>query len=144
MLLIHLDADDSDITDALQHKVEPANAALAEIGAYLAPVYLIPVQETEAWLLADLPELRRNFRTNLSNQNLGWTFQNPESLADPKKSIKAAIDIVNQGRRRNQTVDLAKLYGPLGSSIDLNELRKLSSFQRFETDYQGALENILR
>ncbi len=60
---------------------------------------LVPVQEIEAWILADLPAIKR------SNVCPGWNpedeFSNPENVADPKERLEKLSRNAKQHSRYN-------------------------------------------
>ncbi len=135
LLCVHTDADQPDSSNSFANKINPAFKAVSELKVghieYLVPI--VPVQMSEAWILADLALLLEEIGTNLSSSDLGLN-QPPESYSDPKQVISKAIVQARSGlnRRRRRELNITDLYGILGQKIKLDGLRKLSSFQTFE------------
>lgn len=145
VLVVHRDADDPTpaathqdlITPAFDHvRQNPANAC-AEL------VALVPVYETEAWMLADKDLLREHLTTRLTDQQLGLP-KRPEQKNDPKKCLDDAIDHAARHDPKKWRRDLTRssLYEPLGGRLaaDLNKLTGMDSYQTF----RGAVRNLLR
>jgi hypothetical protein len=146
VLCIHTDADSDTDTNAFEHKITPAFAAveglLAE-GLCKNLVAVVPVQMTEAWLLADSTLLKDEIGTAKGDEELG-IHKNPESYADPKQIIENAIRIARQDmpRRRRNELALADLYAPLGQKIALRQLERLASYIKFKKAVRGAFTKL--
>ncbi len=145
VLCIHVDADNSDDKNVTQHKIIPTIAAFDDqvdntICKNLVPV--IPVQMTEAWMLADKELLKDEMNTNKSDVDLGINRE-PESIADPKKVIEDALNVAQAHlpRRRNKIV-IGDLYQPIGQKIAIEKLETLSSFQKFKLSVENALKKL--
>jgi hypothetical protein len=107
-------------------------------------VPIIPVQKTEAWMLAaDHDLLRREIGTSISAQNLGLVnrARQVESDPDPKQTLKEIIRKANAERsRRRREVDLMSLYAPLGRGINLERLGNGPSYKQFVKDLTETLK----
>jgi hypothetical protein len=143
---VQADADNKNAKDTINNKINPALSALAQTNPNTHChnlVAIIPIQETEAWILADTTLLKKEIGTTLTDIELD-IYRSPETIADPKQTIIAAIRRANQNltkkRRHNSTI--SDLYEPIGAQIDLNKLRILPSFQAFETEARAALEKL--
>ena len=146
MLCVHADADSENSRDTYENKINPAIAELAKQDEHRfckVLVAIVPVQETEAWLLADKDLLKREIGTNKSDRELGISRQ-PENMSNPKEIIQNAIRIAREGltKRRRQELDISELYLPIGQTIDLNQLERLVSFQDFEENVRTAFRKL--
>jgi len=137
ILCVHVDADDATDEAVFKHKIDPAFAAVADAPAEESLcrnlVAIVPVQMTEAWMLADTELLRKTLMTTKSDIQLGIKHS-PEKYADPKQTIKDAITIARQKvtKRRRGDLTIAELYLPVGQEIELAKLEKLPSYQKFK------------
>ena len=97
---------------------------------------------TEAWMLADKELLKEEIGTTMSNTDLGIN-RSPESIADPKETIKNALDIAQShlsGRRSR--INIGDLYQPIGQKITMEHLEKLESFNKFKLSVENALKKL--
>jgi len=141
---VHSDADADTANATINNKIYPAKIALAKTNPKTHChniVAIIPVQETEAWMLADTDLFRREIGTKLNNVELDIHRQ-PETIADPKETIITAIRTANQNltKRRRHELSIGDLYESIGSKIDLSKLRLLPSFQAFEREVREAFK----
>lgn len=106
-------------------------------------VGVVPVHETEAWLLADGEALREVLGTRRSAQELGLptAAAQIESLPDPKAVLRNAQARARGGRRRSRA-GLDVPYELLADRARLDCLRRLEAFQRFESDLRRALAEL--
>lgn len=145
VLCVHADADNEKDETTYRHKIEPAKKALKESSEILCAnlVPIVPVQMQEAWLLADLVELKRQIGTNKSDTELGLN-RKPEEFSDPKQAITDAIRIAREGmtKRRREDLKIGELYQPLGQSIPLASLQKLPSYRKFEEHVRDAFREL--
>jgi len=143
ILCIHADADDSTETNCFQNRINPAMAEvenLKENDICKIIVPLIPVQMTESWMLADKELLKREIGTSKTNQELD-IYKHPEQYANPKETIENAIRIARQEKtkRHRRELKIADLYLPIGQSVDLNKLKQLTSYIKFQENVRNAL-----
>lgn len=142
LLFVHSDADSPNAQTTIQTKIQPAKTALQQTDKNTHChniVAIIPVQETEAWMLADTDLFRQEIGTKLNDVALNIHRQ-PETIADPKETIITAIRTTNQNltKRRRHELSIGDLYESIGSKIDLSKLRLLPSFQAFEGEVREA------
>ncbi len=128
LLLVHADADASTRDAAWNKRIQPGFALIHSAlernetvcNRYMA---VIPVQMTEAWMLADSAALLAVIGTNESLASLGLRHSpgQIESIADPKAHINGALETVRQSlpRSRRKYIHLSSLYEPLARRIDL-------------------------
>lgn len=145
VLCIHTDADDDTDQQAFSTRIEPAFESITSFqGEEICKnlVAIVPIQMTEAWLLADTDLLREELGTTKSDNDLGIN-RHPETIARPKELIGEAIRIVFDAlpkRRRRPTLN--DLYLPLGQKINLEKLSRLSSYQKFQEGVRAAYRRL--
>ncbi len=141
VLCVHTDADDSNDATVQRTKITPAfgNVSMREERLCKNLIAIIPVRMTEAWMLADRELLKQEIRTTKSDQELGLA-RRPETIADPKETIKTAIRIAFEDaprRRRNRTT-ISDLYQPIGQKLSLEKLASLPSYVKFRDAVREA------
>lgn len=111
----------------------------------LGCVAVVPVHETEAWPLADPECIRHAFGTRRSDAELGLPA-NPhevEAEPDPKRRLAEAWQGASRGRRtRRRREGYSPFLTVLGEAIDLDRLRRVPAYQRFEQDLEDALRGL--
>lgn len=137
LLILHADADSETTERARTERINPAlqfvsSHSGSEICEEVIP--LIPVHETEAWMLADTDLLRRKIGTPLSDAELGLPT-NPERVSHPKELLQDVILKVHASRskRRRRELTISDLYQPIGSELDVIHLKRLTSYSEFYT-----------
>ncbi len=145
VLCVHTDADAETDLIAFTNKITPAFEAtqnnLKENCQIL--VAIVPVQMTEAWLLADKDTLKQEIGTDKTDHELGL-LRHPESLPDPKKVIENAISIAHQHvtRRHRYQLTLSELYTPIGQKVNLEKLSLLGSYRKFKEAVRAAYQQL--
>lgn len=148
LFCVHRDADNSSAAETLKNIIEPAIATLAELNdeeycKKLIPI--IPIQETEAWMLADSDLLKTQIGATQNDSELGF-HRAPESVASPKEVIENAIRIVQQyqqtSKRRRKGLRIGDLYLSISQLIDLQVLRRLNAYQEFELTVRQAFREL--
>jgi hypothetical protein len=142
VLCIHTDADSRDDEKAFADRIHPAIAELnrrSDDTFCKTAVPLVPVQMTEAWMLADTGLLKQEIGTTLSDVALSIN-RLPESIANPKKEIEKAIVTARKGmtKRRRHSLTIGELYQPMGQKISLTALETLPSFRKFKANVREA------
>jgi hypothetical protein len=141
LLLLHADGK-GDPDRAFRERVHPVFERLRGETDLVGKgfVGVVPVHETEAWLLADGDALRVVFGTRRTAKDLGLPTApaEVESLPDPKNALREAQRRALGGRGRpRRNLDLP--YQLIAATVDLAALRRLSAFRRFEADLREAL-----
>jgi hypothetical protein len=135
VLCFHADADDKTDENAFNERINPAfNAIKSDKGDLCKNlVAIVPIQMTEAWILADKELLKKELCTNKSDSELAIDKE-PESFSNPKETIKNAINKAREGmtKRYRNKLKIDDLYSPLGTKIELSKLESLSSYKKFE------------
>ena len=144
VLCVHTDADSADDADAFGFRIQPAFQRIKDTGNHACEILVavVPVQMTEAWMLADGELLKNELMTAKTSAELGID-RKPEMFADPKATLKEAIRIAFEDMpKRRRRLDISELYLPLGQKIPLEKLSSLSSFQKFETAVRDAYKQL--
>jgi hypothetical protein len=135
VLCFHADADDKTDENAFKERINLAfNAIKSDKGDLCKNlVAIVPIQMTEAWMLADKELLKKQLCTKKSDSELAID-KHPESFSNPKETIKNAINKAREGiaKRYRNKLKIDDLYSPLGTKIELSKLESLSSYKKFE------------
>jgi hypothetical protein len=137
ILCLHVDADAQTDETAFASLIQPAFEAIAHRKEYQelhdTLIAIVPVQMTEAWMLADKELLKKELGTKKNYDELGIN-KPPESFSDPKQAIEQAIQVAKQelSKRRRYKLKIGDLYQPLGQKVDLHYLESLPSYQKFQ------------
>ncbi|MFG2045892.1 DUF4276 family protein [Micromonospora sp. NPDC048935] len=96
-------------------------------------VTVVPVRETEAWLLADGDALRGALGVRWTDAEMGLPAQPRlvERVADPKSVLNGVMQRVSRS-----TTDH---YGQLGELVSLARLQAVPAYQRWWADTRDAL-----
>ncbi len=145
LLIVHTDADGPVSAQARTHQFEPGlelvRQAVDVACQDLLPV--IPIQEIEAWLLADREALLKELGANQSVRELGIPpIQQIEAIAQPKERLESIIRLANQSRSRRRSIRREDLYEPLGEIVRLEKLAMLSAYNQFVVDLTEALTRL--
>ena len=147
VLCIHADSDARNIANVMEFKFTPFVEALnplADDEYCKAIVPVIPIQMTEAWMMADKELLKIKIAAQGKRDiDLGLE-RSPEAYADPKQAIVDAIRIAQaeKTKRRRNELTINDLYDEMGQSIPLQRLRELPSFQHFEENVRSAFRSL--
>lgn len=97
----------------------------------------------EAWTLVDGDALRTIFNTKLDNSKLGIPNQpdQVERIEDPKRTLEQAYRTV-VGERRSRKEQITHFLTAIGEQVRLDQLRRVSSYQKFEQDLQIILQEL--
>lgn len=144
ILCIHADADDENSLNTYNNRINPSLELLINqnnTDYCKDTIAIVPIQETEAWMLADKRLLKEQIGTNKTDNELGIS-RNPESISKPKEIIEEAIRLSTSktSRRRGRTLSISDLYSVIGNSINLQELERLQSYQ----DFKGNARKVFR
>ncbi|HEX9962818.1 MAG TPA: DUF4276 family protein, partial [Pyrinomonadaceae bacterium] len=146
VLCVHTDSDARSDKNVIEHKINPAfenieNSESENLCKNLVAV--IPIQMTEAWMLADTDVLKNEIDTDLTDKDLK-IHRNPENYADPKETIKEAIRItrINLPQRRRYEFGISEIYQIIGQKADLNKLSNLRSYRKFKAGVRDAYKKL--
>lgn len=125
-------------------QVEPGVALLrATYGNDGVGVAVVPIRETEAWVIADGDAIRLVFDSQRTNTELGLPSlsRSAETVRDPKALLDNAFAATEpSGRRRRQGV--SPYLNALGEQVSLIRLRELEAFRMLETELRSALHQL--
>lgn len=146
ILIVHADADHRTADRALKERFYPGYLLVqqAEEDICRCVLPIVPIQMTEAWMLADPETLRATLGTSKSAQELGVPSKPKlvEADSDPKQTLKMIVSKVNTHRSRRQHLDVNTLYTLLGRKVDLSRLKDVPAYQRFVLDLANAFRTI--
>lgn len=145
-LVIHTDADSLNCKKAYNNKVYPAIELIRiQSSTELCKeiIALIPIYETESWMLADKELFKKYIGTKKTNAQLGIDGH-PETFSQPKEKIKEAIRIgrMDLPNKIKKNITIEDLYSILGEAISLESLCKFESYRDFEKNVRNALINL--
>jgi hypothetical protein len=122
---------------AYRERIEPVAAALPQ-GGGARIVGVVPVHETEAWMLCDGNALRDALGSSLDDRRLGVPQVGQiESLGDPKMRLDSICAAGTGGRQGRQPRRPPR--ETLGETIALDALRRLRAFRSLEATLCRAL-----
>jgi len=143
VLFIHTDGGNDPVRQREQ-LVAPALSLLAStFGRDNRGVALVPICETEAWLIHDGDTLRKLFGTALNDAELGLppNAGAVERVADPKQVFESAYEAGQPSPRRRRR-DTSSLLGAIGEQVSLECLRGLVAFAALETETMDVLREL--
>lgn len=99
-------------------------------------VAVVPIRETEAWLLVDGEALRLALGVRWTDAQMGLpaTPREVERVSDPKKVLNDVMRRVSRSREDH--------YGQLGELVSLARLREVPAYQRWWSDTRDALTRL--
>lgn len=147
VICIHCDADSPNIENVMNEKINPAFTAVKNLenNACANLVAIIPVQMTEAWMLADCDLLKEKIGTSKINAELGLPvrIREIETINDPKETISNAIRVAQSNLpRRRKKLTISNLYTPISQEISIDNLMQLSSYSLFMENIERALRKL--
>ncbi len=100
-------------------------------------VGLVPVRETEAWILGDGDALRAALGVTFTDSQLGVPAPpaRVQGIADPKRAFQQACRLGRRSRGPNQSVYLRKL----GETISLDRLLSIPAFGELARELRQTL-----
>jgi hypothetical protein len=143
ILFIHTDGG-GDPDRARRERFSPAMERVAAADGLPRLVAVIPVRETEAWLLADGDAIRAAFGTTLDDIRLGLPDRpsDVERVPDPKALLDRVILAARGGRSRGTRPGASPYFDVLGERVRLAALRQLPAYRRIESDLRTTLMDL--
>lgn len=143
ILIVHTDADDLSDVNAYNNKIKPALSYLMQQPDETFCkniVALVPVFETESWMLADKQVLIDQIGTKKSETDLEIDGH-PEGFRNPKQKIENAIRIGREDfpRKLRNSLQISELYSFLGQAIQIKKLKSFKSFIEFQNNIKKTL-----
>jgi len=144
LVFVHRDADARDA----EGRHDEISLAATELDSLDKVVAIVPVQETEAWLLTDESAIRSVVGRPSGKLALGLpAVRRIESAASPKEILESACKIAceKSGARLKAATRQFPMYrATLLERLDIDgPVNQLSSWRRFVDDLQAAAEAIL-
>ncbi|MCB9425741.1 MAG: DUF4276 family protein [Flavobacteriales bacterium] len=146
ILFVHTDSDSVSDEIIFQTKIIPAENTLMtqDDSCCKNIIAIVPVQMTESWMLADKQLLKEEIGVVKSDTDLGIHLH-PESITNPKNVIENIIRISKEDlskRRRSKGLNISDLYQIIGQKLDMAELEKLQSYQKFKKSLVNKLREL--
>ncbi len=142
MLIVHSDADDASADNTYENKINPAKTLLEQCdNTYCKNIAaLIPIRETEAWMLADKAVFIKFIGTKKNENELGING-NPETFNNPKQRIEDAIRIgrADMPKKLRNSLKISDCYSYLGEAIQIDNLKTFQSYIDFENNIKQEL-----
>ena len=143
---MHSDADSYTSDSTYKYKIDPALALIksqSELTHCKNIAALVPIYETESWMLADKDILIKQIGTTKTEAELNING-NPEKINNPKERIEEAIKIgrLEMPKKMRDSLKIADLYSFLGQAIQIEKLRGFESFNDFESNLRKVLIEI--
>ena len=106
-------------------------------------VAIVPVYETESWMLANKELIKKHIGTNKTDAQLNIDGH-PESMRSPKEKIEEAIRIGRQDlpRKIRDKVTINDLYSILGESLDVRDIENFTSYKDFVNNVKTMFRNL--
>lgn len=137
LLFVHRDAE----KESPEKRFEEIRQACSAIGTWKS-IPVVPVRMSEAWLLCDELAIRKAAGNPNGDQPLNLPrLSELEKLPDPKSTLQNALRSASglTGRRLKEFKPHARLVA--NHLTDFASLRRLSAFQRLESDLQKVLKD---
>ncbi|MFC7850790.1 DUF4276 family protein [Arthrobacter sp. NPDC057388] len=143
LIFVHRDADSSDP----EPRYEEIRDAASALGCSDQVVPVVPVQELEAWLLADLSQIRSVSGRPRGKTPLGIpSVKKIESTKSPKEILQNACLIASEttgARRKKQAKQFTQHRTTLLERLDHDgPVRNLPSWQRFVDDVTSKIAEL--
>lgn len=144
IVFVHRDADQVGLDSRLAEIGRAVEALSLRTVGYVS---VVPVQETEAWLLADADAIRRTVGCSKSVTLDIPSSDRIESLKDPKSKLRDVLTQARRAQRRTQSnkdIDdrsFGRYRRELLETLDINgPVSSLPAWQRLEADIKTRFE----
>lgn len=145
ILFIHLDADSRTWERAKEERFDPGierikSSSLEKLCRDLVPV--IPVKNTEAWLLCDYEAFCEAVGINVPMHEINWPKRPKmvESISDPKCKFNEILKTAYSIRKR--TYETGEFYEILSRLININKLLLVPAFKKFYCELANTMKKI--
>ncbi len=139
ILFVHRDAESQEFGTRVQEIREASPPGLT-----MPVVCIVPVRMTEAWLLTDEKAIREAVGNPASVVDLGLPLIKKIETCEAKEvlfnAIRKAKDLSTRRMRTFRPEQFRQRVAQL--TIDLDGLRKLSSFSAFETEFKQIITTL--
>ncbi len=132
LVIVHTDGG-GDPDRARRERIEPWFRSVSPRPLPVKLVDLVPVHETEAWMLCDEKALNAVLGSNKTRRDFGLPARrrDVERIADPKDKLRAVQRLV-WGERRARRLGTRPLYAALGQEVSLEPLSDVPAFVLFK------------
>ncbi|WP_019538868.1 MULTISPECIES: DUF4276 family protein [Proteiniphilum] len=143
MFIVHTDADADSACHTYTHKINPAKTLLEQkedSGYCKNLIALVPIQETESWMLADKNLFIKTIGTKKNENELNLNGH-PETFNNPKERIENAIRIGRQNlpKKLRNSLKIIDLYSYLGQAMKIENLGTFKSYCDFNNNVRREL-----
>ena len=142
LLIVHTDADSLNKDDAYNFKINVANQVIKSLNEnnYCKNIVpLVPIFETESWMLADKTALIEAIGTSKTEIELKINGH-PESFVNPKERIEEAIIIgrSDMPKKIKNALKINDLYSFIGQKLNIENLKNFKSYNDFLNNLESA------
>ena len=147
LLFVHTDADGINDDNIFNSKIIPVKEFIAQQDSSSVCkniIAIVPIQMTEAWMIADKELLKDEIGINKSDAELG-IHKHPEEINNPKHVIEEIIRVSKEDktkRNRSRGLRISDLYQIIGQKIALSELERLYSYNKFKQSLIDELKEL--
>lgn len=144
LLFIHRDSDNQNPKDRRDEIATAINEITASGRIKVPSIPVIPIRETEAWLLIDELAIRKAANNPNGKNDLKLpSLKNLESCTNPKKELRRVLRSASEWSvQRLKRFDTDAATARVVDYIpNFERLRKLSAFQNLETDLRKLRSN---
>jgi hypothetical protein len=141
LLFVHRDAENASPQDR-QKEVDEAVSGACQAVAIPPVIAVVPVRMMEAWLLFDIPAIRRAAGNPNGSVDLDVPrLADVESVPDPKNTLhRAILDATEKGTRRRGRFNVSSAVHRIPQYIDdFTSLRVLSAFTALENRIEEVI-----
>lgn len=143
LLIVHSDADNESNDNTYINKINPAKEFIEQqidTECCKNMIALVPIYETESWMLADKELFKKTIGTKKSESELNINGH-PERINNPKERIIEAIRIgrAELPKKMRNNLDIKDLYSYLGEALRVEKLESFNSYIDFKNNVKQEL-----
>lgn len=145
LLVVHLDADNRNETNAYEQRFRPGYEAVQKSSKALSHIIpVIPIRTSEAWMLADFKAFKETVGTNKTAAELGFpsNAKAVETL-DAKAVFEQAVRSARPNSKRRR-VNIADVHQALSLRVSLTRMEDVPAYQRFVQRLKNGLPHHIR
>lgn len=147
ILFVHKDADDAGPEKVRKNHIEPGLRKVHETTKKVCKnmVPVIPIRETEAWMLADIKILQDILDINTDAKELGLPTRPVlvEKIADPKHVLQETIrKSLERKSRRRRKINIETLYTRLAQEVRLDFLKQVPAYKTFTGELMQTFKSL--
>lgn len=147
ILFVHKDADDAGPEKVRKNHIEPGLRKVHETTKKVCKnmVPVIPIRETEAWMLADIKILQDILDINTDAKELGLPTRPVlvEKIADPKHVLQETVrKSLERKSRRRRKINIETLYTRLAQEVRLDFLKQVPAYKTFTGELMQTFKSL--